>query len=87
MLARVAELRAGGRLRIKGRAGVFVKAAKRGQDTRLDLPAVGPHTIAAAKRAQLAGLALAAGEVLIADRAAFLKAAESAGLFVYGWSA
>ena len=87
MLARVAELRSGGRLRIKGRAGVFVKAAKRGQDTRLDLPAVGPQTIAAARRAQLAGLALAAGEVLIADRAAFLKAAESAGLFVYGWSA
>ena len=41
MLARVAELRAGGRLRLKGRAGVFVKAAKRGQDVRLDLPAVG----------------------------------------------
>ena len=41
MLARVAELRASGRLRLKGRAGVFVKAAKRGQDMRLDLPAVG----------------------------------------------
>ncbi len=68
MLARVAELRAGGRLRLKGRAGVFVKAAKRGQDVRLDLPAVGPATIAAAKRAQLVGLAIAAGEVLIADR-------------------
>ena len=87
MLARVADLRAGGRLRLKGRAGVFVKAAKRGQDTRLDLPAVGPQTIAAARRAQLSGLALAAGEVLIADRAGFVKAAESAGLFVYGWSA
>ncbi len=87
MLARVAELRAGGRLRLKGRAGVFVKAAKRGQDVRLDLPAVGPATIAAAKKAQLVGLAIAADEVLIADRPAFLKAAEQAGLFVYGWSA
>jgi len=87
MLARVAELRAGGRLRLKGRAGVFVKAAKRGQDVRLDLPAVGPATIAAAKRAQLVGLAIAAGEVLIADRPAFLKAAQDAGLFVYGWPA
>jgi DUF1009 family protein len=87
MLTRVAELRATGRLKLKGRAGVFVKAAKRGQDVRLDLPAVGPQTIAAAKRAQLIGLAVAAGEVLIADRAAFLKEAAAAGLFVYGWSA
>ena len=52
---------------------MFVKAAKRGQDMRLDLPAVGPATIAAARRAQLAGLAIAAGEVLIADRPAFVK--------------
>jgi UDP-2,3-diacylglucosamine hydrolase len=87
MLARVAELRASGRLRLKGKAGVFVKAAKRGQDVRLDLPAVGPQTIAAAKRAQLLGLAVAAGEVLIADRAAFVKDAAAAGLFVYGWPA
>ncbi len=87
MLARVGELRAAGGLRLKGKAGVFVKAAKRGQDVRLDLPAVGPATIAAAKRAQLVGLAIAAGEVLIADRPAFLKAAEEAGLFVYGWPA
>jgi DUF1009 family protein len=87
MLTRVAELRATGRLKLKGRAGVFVKAAKRGQDVRLDLPAVGPQTIAAAKRAQLIGLAVAAGEVLIADRAAFTREAAAAGLFVYGWSA
>ena len=87
MLARVVDLRANGRVRLKGKAGVFVKAAKRGQDVRLDLPAVGPATIAAAKRAQLQGLAVAAGEVLIADRAAFVKAAEKAGLFVFGWSA
>lgn len=87
MLARVVELRANGRVRRKGKAGVFVKAAKRGQDLRLDLPAVGPATIEAAKRAQLAGVAVAAGEVLIADKAAFVKAAEKAGLFVYGWSA
>jgi hypothetical protein len=87
MLARVAELRATGRVKLKGRAGVFVKAAKRGQDVRLDLPAVGPQTIAAAKRAQLLGLAVAAGEVLIADRAAFVRDAAAAGLFVYGWPA
>ncbi len=49
-------------------------------------PGLGPDTIAAAKRAQLVGLAIAAGEVLIADRAAFVGAAEQAGLFVFGWA-
>jgi DUF1009 family protein len=86
MLARVAQMRASGRLRLKGRAGVFVKAAKRGQDMRLDLPAVGPATIEAAASAELSGLAIAAGEVLVADRAAFASAAAAAGLFVVGWA-
>jgi UDP-2,3-diacylglucosamine hydrolase len=86
MLARVAEMRASGRLRSRGRAGVFVKAAKRGQDMRLDLPTVGLATIAAAASAELSGLAIAAGEVLIAERAAFASAAEAAGLFVVGWA-
>jgi DUF1009 family protein len=85
MLARIAEMRASRRLRLKGPAGVFVKAAKRGQDMRLDLPAVGIATIEGAARAELSGLAIAAGEVLIADRARFEKAAAAAGLFVVGW--
>ncbi|HEY1454709.1 MAG TPA: UDP-2,3-diacylglucosamine diphosphatase LpxI, partial [Roseiarcus sp.] len=41
MLARVAEMRANGRLRFAGQAGVLVKAPKRGQDLRLDMPAIG----------------------------------------------
>jgi DUF1009 family protein len=86
MLARVAQMRASGRLRLKGRAGVFVKAAKRGQDMRLDLPAVGLETIEAAAGAELSGLAIAAGEVLIADRSAFARTAAAAGLFVVGWA-
>jgi DUF1009 family protein len=86
MLARVAQMRASGRLRVKGRSGTFVKAAKRGQDMRLDLPTVGLATVAAAAKAELSGLAIAAGEVLIADRAAFASAAEAAGLFVVGWT-
>ena len=84
MLARVADLRASRRLRFKGRAGVLVKAPKRDQDMRLDMPAVGPKTIEGAKAAQLEGVALAAGRVLIADRAAFARAADEAGLFAFG---
>jgi DUF1009 family protein len=86
MLARVADLRASRRVRLKGRAGVFVKTPKRGQDMRLDLPAVGLKTIELCARAELAGMALAAGQVLIADRAGFANAAEAAGLFVVGWA-
>lgn len=84
MLARIADLRASGRLRFKGRAGVLVKAPKRDQDMRLDMPAVGSKTIEGAKRAELEGVALAAGRVLIADGAAFARAADAAALFVLG---
>jgi UDP-2,3-diacylglucosamine hydrolase len=84
MLARVADLRASHRLRFKGSAGVLVKAPKRDQDMRLDMPAVGLKTIEGAKEAQLQGIALAAGRVLIADRAAFARAADAAGLFAFG---
>ena len=64
------ELRSSGRLRLKGPAGVLVKAPKRGQDLRLDMPAVGPQTIEGAAKAQLRGVALAAGRVLVVEREA-----------------
>ncbi len=84
MIARIADLRAARRLRLKGKAGVLVKAPKRDQDMRLDMPAVGLKTIEGAKRAELEGIALAAGRVLIADRVSFARAADEAGLFAFG---
>jgi DUF1009 family protein len=84
MLARVAELRASGRLALKGRAGVLLKAPKRGQEMRLDMPAIGVDTIAAAARAELEGVALAAGKVLTMGRDACAQAADRASLFLYG---
>jgi UDP-2,3-diacylglucosamine hydrolase len=84
MLTRVAELRASRRLRFRGRVGVLVKAPKARQDLRLDMPAVGPATIEGARRAELEGIALAAGRVLIADREEFMQEAERAGIFVLG---
>lgn len=84
MLARIADMRASGRLGRKGRAGVLVKAPKRGQEMRLDMPAVGLQTIEAAARAELEGVALAAGRVLILDRQACARAADAAGLFLCG---
>jgi len=84
MLNRVAEMRASRRLRFRGKVGILVKAPKANQDLRLDMPAVGVGTIEGAKRAELEGIVLAAGRVLIADRDEMLAAAERAGLFVMG---
>jgi UDP-2,3-diacylglucosamine hydrolase len=85
MLGRLAELRSSGRLRLKGRAGVLVKAPKRGQDLRLDMPAIGPQTIEGAANAQLRGVALAAARVLMVERDACVCAADAAGLFLCGF--
>lgn len=62
--------------------GVQVKAAKRGQDLRVDMPAIGPDTIAGAVRAGLSGIVIQAGSVMILDRAATCQAAEDAGIFL-----
>lgn len=84
MLARVAEMRKNGRLKLPARAGVLVKAPKPGQNRRIDLPAIGPDTVAQAAAAGLAGIAVEAGSTIVADGAQLVKAADEAGLFVLG---
>ncbi|MEX2128929.1 MAG: UDP-2,3-diacylglucosamine diphosphatase LpxI [Xanthobacteraceae bacterium] len=84
MLSRIAEMRANGRLKLPARAGVLVKAPKPGQDRRFDLPAIGPDTVAQAKAAGLAGIAVEAGSTVVADPAGLARAADKAGLFVVG---
>lgn len=64
-------------------SGVFYKAPKPGQDRRIDLPALGPDTVAQAARAGLAGIAWQAGGVVVLDRAAMIAAARAAGLFLW----
>jgi UDP-2,3-diacylglucosamine hydrolase len=86
MLARVTDMRASGRLRLSGPAGVLVKAPKRGQDLRLDMPAIGPKTIEGAAKAQLRGVAAAAGHVLVLERERCARGADAAGLFVAGFA-
>ncbi|MCJ2035058.1 LpxI family protein [Methylobacterium sp. J-068] len=63
---------------------VLVKLAKEGQDLRVDLPAIGPRTVANAAAAGCAGLAVQAGFTLIIDRPATIAAADRAGLFLIG---
>ncbi len=65
--------------------GVLVKMAKPGQDRRFDLPAIGPRTVEAAAQAGLAGVAIEAGAVCVLDRSTTVRAADTAGLFL--WSA
>ena len=65
-----------------GCKGVLVKAPKPGQDLRIDMPAIGPNTVAAAAAAGLAGIAIDAEQVLLIDREAILKAASDAGPFI-----
>ncbi len=82
MLAAVAGL---GALRpdpARGR-GVFYKAPKPGQDLRMDLPALGPDTVRAARDAGLAGIAWQAGGVICLDRAQMIALADQAGLFLW----
>jgi hypothetical protein len=86
MLIRCAELRELGRIRRRSRAGVLVKAPKPGQEDRVDLPTIGPETVKKAAAAGLAGIAVAAGRVLMAERAATIGAANQHGLFLVGES-
>lgn len=64
--------------------GVFVKAPKRGQDLRVDMPAIGPETVRNAAAAGLEGVVLQAGSVLILDMKNVLQEAEKAGIFILG---
>jgi DUF1009 family protein len=87
LLARVARLRAEGRIKAKQTRGVLVKAPKSTQDLRFDLPTVGPKTIEGAAKAGLAGIAVVAGNTIAVDPQAMIAIADAAGLFVTGLSA
>ena len=68
------------------RGGILVKTCKPQQDRDLDMPTIGPRTIQAAHENGLSGIAVQAGETLIADRAETIKLADQYGLFLIGVS-
>jgi DUF1009 family protein len=84
MLARVAELRRLGRIAAAPGRGVLIKAAKRDQDRRFDLPSIGPRTVEGAARAGLAGIAVLAGSTVVAEADRVSEAADRERLFVFG---
>ncbi|MCC7346393.1 MAG: UDP-2,3-diacylglucosamine diphosphatase LpxI [Variibacter sp.] len=84
MLQRVAAARGQGRISSPAGAGVLVKAPKAGQDLRLDLPVIGPSTVENAIAAGLAGIAVAAGSVIVAEPERLVALADEAHLFIMG---
>lgn len=82
MLERCAGLRQWGR---KRRTGILVKCPKPGQELRVDMPAIGVRTLEKAHDAGLAGIALRAGQVLLAgERGELGRRADELGLFLAG---
>lgn len=84
MIARVADLRRDGRIRSPSGVGVVVKAPKKTQDQRFDLPTIGPNTIEGAARAGLAGVAVLAGGTIMIEPQRIADIADAAKLFVVG---
>jgi DUF1009 family protein len=84
MLARIAQLRREGALKLPLKSGVLVKSPKPSQDRRFDLPSVGARTIEAAEAASLAGIAVEARGAVTADLNEMVHQADAAGLFVVG---
>jgi DUF1009 family protein len=63
--------------------GVFYKAAKPGQDRRIDLPTIGPDTLRGAAAAGLEGVAFQAGSVICLDLNQMKRMAGELGLFLW----
>lgn len=71
------------RMRPDDGGGIFYKAAKHGQDRRIDLPVVGVDTIVAARKARLDGVIVEEGGVMVLDLSAVERAADEVGLFFW----
>jgi DUF1009 family protein len=69
-------------LRRREEGGVLIKAAKRGQDLRVDMPTIGPRTVREAARAGLAGIAIGAGSTFVLEQEETLRTADRLGLFL-----
>lgn len=72
-------------LRRAGPGGVLVKLPKPGQETRADLPTVGPQTIRRASDAGLRGIALDGAHTLFIDLDEVLSLADRLEMFVYSF--
>jgi DUF1009 family protein len=84
LLRRVGEHRAAGLTGDGADPLILAKAPKPGQPEFMDLPAVGPDTIANAAAAGITVIAVEAGGTLLIERAVLAAAADRAGVTVIG---
>lgn len=66
---------------------VLIKLPKPGQDDRVDLPTIGPDTIANARAAGIVGIAVQHGATAVVGRAELCAAADQAAIPVWGMPA
>jgi DUF1009 family protein len=84
LLARVASLPQALRGSPDAPAGVLAKAPKPIQETRVDLPTIGPATVEAVARAGLSGIVGEAGRLLVLEREQVIALADDLGVFILG---
>ncbi len=83
LLERVRQMRSHGRLAGKA-GGALVKCAKPSQELRMDLPSIGPATVAAVHAAGLAGIGVEADRSLVLESASVIAEADRLGVFIVG---
>lgn len=84
LLQRVAEHRRQGRIGDGIGPLVLAKAAKPKQPLSIDLPAIGPDTVATAAEAGISVIVVEPGRALLLDRATMVAAAERHGITILG---
>lgn len=84
LLARVQKFRRLGLAADGASPLVLAKCAKPGQPRYVDLPAIGPVTVARARRAGIGLIAIEAGATILIQRARLLAAADAAKITVLG---
>jgi DUF1009 family protein len=67
----------------KDARAILFKAPKPKQERRIDLPTIGPDTVAAAAKAGFAGIVIDAGDVLVLDHAACVALADRHGIVLW----
>ena len=71
-------------LKKSGKAPVMVKIKKPGQDTRVDMPAIGIQTVTQLSKYGIGGIAVEAGGILVIEREAVIAAADAVKVFITG---
>ena len=84
LLARIRRFRRRGLAAARESPRVLAQCAKPGQPHYVDLPAIGPVTVAGARRAGIGVIAVEAGATILIQKSKLLAAANAAGITLLG---